>query len=87
MPVSALQQAKRDFVRVLLASAVAYKLTLNVNRESADEALLRAYRQVVKKAHPDKGGTKEKFQKLQAAKEALGHSTGKVNTSWQTFCF
>ena len=70
MPVSALQKAKRVFVHVLLSTAVAYHVALTVNRESADEELLTAYRQVVKKAHPDKGGSKENFQKLQAAKKA-----------------
>ena len=70
MPVSKLQQAKRIFVKVLLSTAVSYKLTLTVTRESADKELLTAYRQVAKKAHPDKGGSKVKFQNLQAAKEA-----------------
>ena len=59
MPVSALQKVKRVFVKVLLSTAVAYQVTLTVNRESADEALLAAYRQVVKKAHPDKGALSE----------------------------
>ena len=42
MPVSALQKVKRIFVKVLLSTAVAYQVTLTVNRESADEALLAA---------------------------------------------
>ena len=39
---------------------------MKVNRDTEDQELLGAYRQVVKKAHPDKGGDKDKFQKLQA---------------------
>ena len=33
-------------------------------------AVLQTYRRVIKKVHPDKGGKKRDFQKLQAAKEA-----------------
>ena len=71
MPLSALQQSTRVFVRVLLSTAVAYKLALTVNRDSKKEELLTAYRHVLKKVHPDKGGSKERFQKLQAAQEGL----------------
>jgi len=72
MPFSALNRAKRAFVSVLLYVAATCGVAVKVNRDTGDEDLLRAYRQVVKKAHPDKGGDKDKFQKLQAAKEAWG---------------
>ena len=70
MPHSALERAKRAFVKVLVSVALAFSFTVKVNRDSDDSALLEAYRQVVKKAHPDKGGSKQKFQQLQEAKEA-----------------
>ena len=70
MPSSALCRAKRAFVSVLLSVASMYGVSALVNRESEDKDVLRAYRQVIKKAHPDHGGDTEKFQRLQAAKEA-----------------
>ena len=70
MPVSARNCAKRAFVTVLLSVASTYSVKAKVNRDSKDKDLLGAYRQVAKKAHPDKGGDKAKFQRLQAAKEA-----------------
>ena len=70
MVLSALQRAKRTFVSVLLATASAFGLVLNVSRESEDKALTAAYRKVAKKAHLDKGGCTRSFQKLQGAREA-----------------
>ena len=66
MPLSALQRTKRAFVTMLLSVASTYSVAVKVNRNSDDEELLGAYRQVVKKAHPDKGGSKEDFQTLQS---------------------
>ena len=68
--LSSLAAANRALVSVLLALARSYSLLLTVNRELSPEQLLRAYRQVLKRAHPDKGGKKPDAQKLQAAKEA-----------------
>ncbi len=59
MPLSTLQQAKRVFVKVFLSTALAYQLALTVNRDSEDATLLTAYRHVLKKVHPDKGGSKQ----------------------------
>ena len=42
---------------------------MDLDREAADDRVLKAYRRLVIKAHPDKGGHKTKFQSLQAAKE------------------
>lgn len=71
MPNSLLTSATRAFVTVLLSVAAAYDVAIQVNRESDAKALAKAYRSVVKKAHPDKGGSKKHFQKLQAGKEAF----------------
>ena len=69
MPHSLLLRAKRAFVSVLLKLAVEYGVAADVNRESDDKAISQAYRRVVRKVHPDKGGSKKKFQTLQVAKE------------------
>ena len=68
MVLSAAQIAKRAFVRILLAFATQYQVSLSVSRDSADKEILTAYRRLVKKVHPDKGGKKEDQQKLQNAK-------------------
>ena len=68
MVLSAVQIAKRAFVKILLAFAIQYQVSVNVSRDSADKDILAAYRRVVKKVHPDKGGKKEDQQKLQDAK-------------------
>lgn len=69
MPCSPLTLAKRAFVKVLLALASSYGVAVQVNRDTADHAVLTAYKRVALKVHPDKGGTNADFQKLQAAKE------------------
>lgn len=69
MPVSSFAAATRAFVSVLLDLKRSYKLTLEVNRDSSAEELLKAYRKALLKVHPDKGGKKEDVQRLQAAKE------------------
>ena len=69
MVASALQLAARAFVRVLLALASQYSVSLSVNRDSSPVVLLSAYRRLLKKAHPDKGGRKEDVQTLQSLKE------------------
>ena len=56
MPCSALTRAKRAFVAVLSSIARVYGLASKTNKDSEDNELLQAYRRVVKKAHPDKGG-------------------------------
>ena len=68
MVLSAVQIAKRAFVKILLAFATQCQVSVNVSRDSADKDILAAYRRVVKKVHPDKGGKKEDQQKLQDAK-------------------
>lgn len=70
MGCSGVQLAKRAFVRVLLALAAAYTLSISVDRDSADADVLKAWKQVVRKVHPDKGGATKEAQRLQSAKEA-----------------
>ena len=43
MPASNLGAAKRAFVKVLLSLAVSYAAALEVNRDSADSDVMRAY--------------------------------------------
>ena len=69
MALSKFGAATRALVAVLLLLARSYNLLLDVNRDSSAEQLLKAYRKVLLKAHPDKGGKQELAQKLQAAKE------------------
>ena len=69
MPSSLLTQATRAFVKVLLTLAQVYELALTVNRDSSEKDLLKAYRRVALKAHPDKGGSNKDFKTLQAARE------------------
>ena len=69
MPCLLLTLAKRACVKVLLALASSYSVAVQVNRDTPDHAVLTAYKRVALKVHPDKGGTNEDFQKLQAAKE------------------
>ena len=69
MPVSKVGAATRAFVAVLLALARGYQLALHVNRDSDREQLLKAYKRVLLKVHPDKGGSKADTQKLTMAKE------------------
>ena len=69
MPSSLLTQATRAFVKVLLTLAQVYELALTVNRDSSEKDLLKAYKRVALKAHPDKGGANKDFKTLQAARE------------------
>ena len=70
MPLSPVQRAKRAFVSVLLTLATAYGLHVDVKRDSADETVQAAYRKVSRSVHPDKGGSGEDAQRLNAARDA-----------------
>ena len=63
------QLAKRAFVKVLLVLAATYGFSLHINRDSGDDAVSAAYRRVMKRVHPDKGGAVADAQRLQTAKE------------------
>jgi len=64
MPVSLLQQTKRALVVLLVALARTYKVALKVNRDSPDSEVRTGCRKLLRKVHPDKGGSKEDTQKL-----------------------
>ena len=81
MPLSTTYRAKRALVSLLLKLAVAYDIVLDITRESADDAVLQAFRRAAKKVHPDKGGRKTDFQALQAAKEAWDSTRQKQRPS------
>jgi hypothetical protein len=70
MGCSKVTVVKRAFVKLLLSLASAYEVALQANRDSDDTVLLTAYKRVILKVHPDKGGRKKDFQNLQNAKEA-----------------
>eukprot|EP00973_Karenia_brevis_P070236 9763151-Karenia_brevis.AAC.1 len=76
--VSTLDKAKRALVSVILAFATAYKIALQINRDSADGEVRSAYRRLSRRAHPDRGGSNEDQQKLNDAYSAwtrAGEST------------
>ena len=56
-----------------------YKLRRKLSKRTSQSEVLRAYKALLLKVHPDKGGSEEHFKELQAAKEAFdacGSSTG-----------
>ena len=62
--------AKRALVTLLLELARMYGLTLNVNRDSHDDAIKTGFRKVMLRAHPDKaGGSEATTKRLNAAWE------------------
>ncbi|CAK9065211.1 Uncharacterized protein SCF082_LOCUS33419 [Durusdinium trenchii] len=69
MAASLIQLAKRALVSVLLALAQQYGVRLQISRESADGHVESAFRSLVKKVHPDKGGNVGEMQRLQKAME------------------
>ena len=69
MGQSARDSATRAFVSVLLLLARSYELVLAINRASSEPELLKAYRKLLLKVHPDKGGKESDQRKLQEAKE------------------
>ena len=71
MPVSPAQAAKRALIRTLQALAAVYSLTLGLTSNSSDDEVRKAFKKTVVKAHPDKGGSDEHTQRLNAAKTAL----------------
>ena len=70
MPVSPALAARRSLVRVLLALAATYGVTVTLTKDSCDAQVAAAHRKVVRKVHPDKGGSTADAQRLQAAKDA-----------------
>ena len=81
MPSSSVLLAKRSLVSLLLRLAVAYQVVIFVNRTSPDAGVKAAFRKVVLKVHPDKGGDTAEFQKLQEAKEQWEAAAKSANCS------
>ena len=69
MPASGPQQARRALVKVLLTLAAFYSVRVTVNRDSSDQEVLKAFKRVSLRAHPDKGGLLEHAQALNSAKD------------------
>ena len=69
MTASAVQLAKRALVSLLLALARQYGIALAFNRDSPDKSVLDGFRKVIRKAHPDKGGSLQHTQQLNMARE------------------
>lgn len=69
---SAVDLAKRELVKVLKELAAKYSITFafTLTRESSDEDVIKAFRRVSLKVHPDKKGDVQDFQKLSATNDA-----------------
>ena len=66
---SEMDVAKRNLVRVLTSLARKYGVHLALTRDSTPGEVQTAYRSVARKAHPDKGGSNDDFQRLSAAND------------------
>lgn len=55
-----------------------YKI-LGINQNASEEEIKQAYRKLARTHHPDKGGDKDKFQKIQEAYEMLTNPDKKIN--------
>ena len=69
MACSQLARAKRALVTLLLSFARVYGIAVQVCRDSPDADVQRAYRRVLLKVHPDKGGAVGDAQRLHAARD------------------
>jgi hypothetical protein len=78
MPSSAAGLAKRALVVLLAALAAVYGFAKTVNRDSPDKDVVSAVRRACLKTHPDKGGTVEHQQQLNAAKAAWDDARAKA---------
>ena len=54
-----------------------YYSILGVSKDASEGDIKKRYRQLARENHPDKGGDKEKFQKIQEAYETLSDSQKK----------
>ena len=70
MPCSGIEKAKRALVAALKSVARIYGVRVDLTTEAPDTAVRSAYRRVYLRAHPDKGGSVERAQRLSGAKTA-----------------
>ena len=52
-------QARRALVKLIFVIASVYRVVLDLNRDSCDGVVLKAFKKVLLKAHPGKGGSEE----------------------------
>ena len=52
---------------------------LGVQKNASEDEIRNAYRKLARKNHPDKGGDKDTFQKIQEAYETLSNPEKKSN--------
>jgi hypothetical protein len=76
MPCSAVQVARRELVKLLMALASAYSVVLALTREATDAQVSSAFRRVIKAVHRDKGGKVEDAQRLIDAKDKWDAAKG-----------
>ena len=82
MPVSVIQAAKRFLVNLLLTFSRHYEVQLTISRESDDKDVARAFKKMILKAHPDKGGRDGDAQKLNTAREAWDNAKKTCQVLW-----
>lgn len=68
MPTSAVLAAKRDLVKLVRQLAKKYAVIVAVDRDSDPSVLLKSYKDVALKVHPDKGGDANDMKLLTAAR-------------------
>lgn len=56
-----------------------YYDVLGINKSSSEDEIKHAYRNLAKTHHPDKGGSKEKFQEIQEAYDTLSDTQKKAS--------
>ena len=66
----AVDNARRELVKLLRSLAQRYKLRLELSRDSSAKEVTKAFKSVSLRAHPDKGGEQADFQRLGAANDA-----------------
>ena len=69
MTTSPALQARRTLVQLLLKLGVVYGVVLNLHRDSVDLDVSKAFKKVLLKAHPDKGGSEQHTKDLTTAKD------------------
>ena len=71
MVASAVQVAKRALLATMRAVAVAFGMAMTCNRDSPDKDVVKTFRQLTLRAHPDKpGGSTAQQTRLNSARTA-----------------